>query len=154
MPTRRSKYPDSLDEIDQIVLDGDAASTGPLAPTPGAVPVARPGDVFLLGVHHVICGDATDLEMCPTLDGRRRAGSRLILTDEPYNVKISGHVTGGAHREFAMASGEMSDAEFAAFNRSAWMGCALAWLCDGAVFGTFIDWRGYPTYSPRPPGSA
>ena len=31
---------------------------------------------------------------------------RLILTDEPYNVKISGHVTGGQHREFVMASGE------------------------------------------------
>jgi hypothetical protein len=25
--------------------------------------------------------------------------------DEPYNVPISGHVTGGAHREFGMASG-------------------------------------------------
>ena len=42
------------------------------------------------------------------------------------------------------ASGEMSDEEFFAFNVS-WIGCALPWLCDGAVFGTFIDWRGYPT---------
>jgi hypothetical protein len=37
--------------------------------------------------------------------------ARLILTDEPYNVPISGQVSGRAHREFAMASGEMSDAE-------------------------------------------
>jgi DNA modification methylase len=43
-----------------------------------------------------------------------------------------------------MASGEMSNAEFLAFN-SAWMSAALPWLCDGGVFGTFIDWRGYPT---------
>jgi hypothetical protein len=43
-----------------------------------------------------------------------------------------------------MASGEMSDEEFFAFNVS-WIGCALPWLCDGAVFGTCIDWRGYPT---------
>jgi DNA modification methylase len=52
-------------------------------------------------------------------------------------------VTGGAHLEFLMASGEMSEAEFLAFN-SAWMSAALPFLCDGGLFGTFIDWRGYP----------
>ena len=69
--------------------------------------------------------------------------ARLVLTDEPYNVKISGHVTGGNHREFAMASGEMSDAEFLAFNE-AWMATVLPCLCNGGIFGTFIDWRGLP----------
>jgi DNA modification methylase len=53
-------------------------------------------------------------------------------------------VTGGGHREFAMASGEMTDAEFLAFNE-VWIGAALPYLCDGGVFGTFIDWRGHPT---------
>ena len=70
------------------------------------------------------------------------APARLVLTDEPYNVPIAGHVTGGDHREFAMASGEMTDAEFLAFNE-AWMAAVLPYLCDGGVFGTFIDWRGY-----------
>jgi DNA modification methylase len=70
--------------------------------------------------------------------------ARLVLTNEPYNVKISGHVTGGRHREFAMASGEMSDAEFLDFN-AAWMAAALPCLCDGGIFGTFIDWRGLLT---------
>ena len=93
--------------------------------------------------HRVVCGSATDPETFRRLmDGGEL--SRLILTDEPYNVKISGHVTGGAHREFAMASGEMSDAEFLAFNEG-WMAAVLPYLCDGGVCGTFIDWRGYPT---------
>jgi hypothetical protein len=43
-----------------------------------------------------------------------------------------------------MASGEMTDAEFLAFNE-AWIAAVLPCLCDGGVFGTFIDWRGYPT---------
>jgi DNA modification methylase len=43
-----------------------------------------------------------------------------------------------------MASGEMTDAEFLAFNET-WMAAVLPCLCDGCVFGTFIDWRGYPT---------
>ena len=69
--------------------------------------------------------------------------ARLVLTDEPYNVKIAGHVTGGAHREFAMASGEMTDDEFLAFN-AIWTAAVLPHLSDGGVFGTYIDWRGWP----------
>ena len=43
-----------------------------------------------------------------------------------------------------MASGEMTDAEFLAFNE-AWMAAVRPYLCDGGVVGTYIDWRGYPT---------
>jgi DNA modification methylase len=123
----------------------EAFEQGPLAPPDGAIPVARLGDIFQLGPHRVICGDATD----PIVVRRLMEGdgaARLVLTDEPYNVKIAGHVTGGAHREFAMASGEMSDEEFLAFNM-AWIEAALPFLSDGGVFGTYIDWRGLPTVS-------
>ena len=51
--------------------------------------------------------------MARLFNGERR---RLIFTDPPYNVKIEGHVSGLGkvrHREFAMATGEMSEAEFA-----------------------------------------
>jgi DNA modification methylase len=133
----------TLDEIDQIVIgDEPAVEQGPLEPAPGAVAIARLGDMFQLGPHRLICGDATD----PIVLRRLMEGdppARLVLTDEPYNVKIAGHVTGGAHREFAMASGEMSDAEFLGFN-VAWAVAALPHLCDGGIFGTFIDWRGAP----------
>jgi len=135
----------SPDEIDQIVIGDEleVAEQGPLEPSPGAVAVAQLGDAFQLGPHRLICGDATDPMVLNRLtDGDPPA--RLVLTDEPYNVPIAGHVTGGAHREFAMASGEMSDVEFLAFNL-AWIEAALAHLCDGGVFGTFIDWRGLPT---------
>ena len=135
----------SLDEIDQIVIGDelDVAEQGPLEPDPRAAAVARLGDHFQLGPHQLICGDATD----PTVLTRLMDGAppaRLILTDEPYNVKIAGHVTGGDHREFAMASGEMSDVEFLGFNVG-WIKSALPHLCDGGVFGTYIDWRGLPT---------
>jgi DNA modification methylase len=135
----------SPDEIDQIVIGDvlEVAEQGPLEPDPGAVAVARLGDHFRLGPHQLICGDATDPRVLTRLmDGDPPA--RLILTDEPYNVKIAGHVSGGDHREFAMASGEMTDAEFLGFN-VAWIEVALSNLCDGGIFGTFIDWRGLPT---------
>jgi hypothetical protein len=135
----------TLDEIDHIALDAadDAMEEGPVAPDAGALAVARIGDVFDLGPHRIVCGSATDPETLRQVIGSD-APARLVLTDEPYNVPIAGHVTGGRHREFAMASGEMTDAEFLAFNE-AWMAAVLPCLCDGGVFGSFIDWRGYPT---------
>jgi len=59
-------------------------------------------------------------------------------------VKIAGNVTGGRHRKFAMASREMTDAEFLGFNGT-WMVTVLPYLCDGGILGTFIDRRGLPT---------
>jgi DNA modification methylase len=131
-------------EIDHVILGeaADGLEQGPLEPDP-ATAVARVGDIFQLGPHRIVCGDATDSSvLARLLEGD--ASARLILTDEPYNVKIAGNVTGGGHREFAMASGEMTDAEFLVFN-DAWIAAVLPYLCDGGVFGSFIDWRGSPT---------
>jgi DNA modification methylase len=135
----------TLDEIDHVVLGevGEAIEEGPIVPEGDAIAVARVGDVFDLGPHRIVCGSATEPD---TLRRLMEAGelARLVLTDEPYNVPIAGHVTGAGHREFAMASGEMTDAEFLAFNE-AWIGTVLPYLCNGGVFGSFIDWRGHPT---------
>ena len=134
----------TLDEIDHIRLAEDLAAVepGPLDPLSGAAPCAKLGDIYSLGEHRIICGDATDPATMARLmaDG---AVSRFILTDEPYNVPIAGHVTGGSHRKFAMASGEMSNEQFLTFNVT-WIDAALPYLCQGGVFGTFIDWRGNP----------
>ena len=134
----------SLDEIDQIVLgDADGFEQGPLEPDPFATPISKVGDIFQLGPHRIACADATDPETLRRVMGDGEV-ARLVLTDEPYNVPIVGNVTKGRHREFAMASGEMSDDEFLAFNE-AWMKAVLPHLRDGGVLATFIDWRGYAT---------
>ena len=124
--------------MDDAVVSGGLSR---LSLTP--LPLLALSDIFALGVHRIVCGSATDPATVRRLMQDDPA-ARLVLTDEPYNVKISGHVTGGGHREFAMASGEMTDAEFLAFNQ-AWMAAVLPYLCDGGIFGTFIDWRGLPT---------
>ena len=67
----------------------------------------------------------------------------MVFTDPPYNVPIDGHVCGLGkvkHREFAMASGEMNEAEFTAFLRGAlppWRRSAA----DGAIHFVCMDWR-------------
>ena len=78
--------------------------------------VTRSGDVWCIGDHRIICGNSLDATTFETLLGTRQAD--MVLQDPPYNVKISGHVCGSGnirHKEFKMASGEMSTDEFTQF---------------------------------------
>ena len=133
-----------LVEIDGILSskDNEAVESGPLAPELSKAATTQLGDVYLLGQHQVICGDA--LNATCVFELMAGTTTRLVLTDVPYNVPIAGNVTSGAHREFAMASGEMSDEHFQAFNEG-WMRHAFGYLVDGGVLATFIDWRGIAT---------
>jgi DNA modification methylase len=131
------------DKIDQVVIgrNKDGCKAGDLAPLPGASAIARVNDLFLLGRHFLICGDATDPAVVRRL--MRTGVARVVLTDEPFNGAIGGHVTGGDHRKFEMASGAMTDSQFLDFNQK-WMDAVLPHLVDGGILGTFIDWRGLP----------
>jgi hypothetical protein len=85
----------------------------------GAAPVSRPGDLWLLGEHRILCGDALVAASYQQVLGAESAD--MVFTDPPYNVAIPGHVSElGAvkHKNFAMASGELSSAEFLAFLRT------------------------------------
>ena len=117
---------DPADDIDKDALKGP--------------PISRAGDLWLLGEHRLLCGDARSAgDLDRLMDGRRAAA---VFTDPPYNVAIRGVVGRGRikHREFAMASGELSDAEFVAFLREA-LGQAIRVSKDGAVHYVCMDWR-------------
>ena len=90
--------------------------------------------------HRVGCGDGRDLKFLRAVVGDGAMVDAAFL-DPPYNVKISGNaVSKGTHREFAMASGEMSDAAFAEFLKDSLEAC-VAVSRDGAVHFVCMDWR-------------
>lgn len=67
----------------------------------------------------------------------------MVFTDPPYNVPIQGHVGGSGaikHREFAMASGEMTGAEFTSFLHTALL-TLVAHSADGSIHFICMDWR-------------
>ncbi|MDP9086112.1 MAG: ParB/RepB/Spo0J family partition protein, partial [Pseudomonadota bacterium] len=77
------------------------------------VAVSRIGDLWLLGVHRLLCGDAKLAESYATLMGETKA--RAVFTDPPFGCAIDGFVsTKGKHREFVGGASGMSDAEVAA----------------------------------------
>lgn len=96
------------------------------------------GDIWIFkGGHTLACGDARHQEIYVRLLGGRRA--RLIVADVPFNVKIVGHVTKRAMREFAMASGEMTPEQFTRFLRMIFENL-LKFSLDGSIHLIFIDW--------------
>jgi len=100
--------------------------------------VSRPGDMWDLGVHRVLHGDALDprsyeVLLCDDV-------ATQIVTDPPYNVPNRGHVSSRPFREFPMAAGEMSPGEFGGFLTRAFS-LAARTARDGAIFHVFMDWH-------------
>src|SRR5665811_222820 len=103
--------------------------------------VSRLGDRWRIGDHFLLCGDALKTDSYVNLLGAQKA--QMVFTDPPYNVAISGNVSGLGkvkHPEFAMACGEMSAHEFTKFLEEAFLRLA-EFSTDGSIHFTFMDWR-------------
>lgn len=103
--------------------------------------VSRIGDIWSLGPHRLICGNALEQTTFERLMSGEKA--RMVFTDPPYNVPIDGHVSGSGrvqHREFLMASGEMTPKEFQEFLRQSLNNLATFSL-DGSIHYICMDWR-------------
>jgi hypothetical protein len=101
----------------------------------------EPGDLWILGHHRLLCGDARDAHAFESLMGGETA--QMVFTDPPYNVPVGGHVCGLGrikHREFVMASGEMTEGQFVEFLRRT-LANLTAHSADGAIHFVCMDWR-------------
>ena len=135
--------------FDTVDLDGLESRAAPKEPPAEIVapvdrnadPVTKEGDLWQLGNHLLLCGNALEESSYTRLLGEKLA--QMVFTDPPYNVKIDGHVCGLGtvkHEAFKMASGEMSEEEFIEF-----LGKAMRFMADFSIDGSIhylcIDWR-------------
>ena len=132
-------------EIDLLMEDISAAaieeSNEDVVPDLEIKPVSQLGDLWTLGGHTLVCGDARSDQHYHLLMRSDRAA--FVFTDPPYNVPIDGHVSGLGnvrHREFAMASGEMSRAEFTRFLTDVFRHL-VHYSADGSIHQICMDWR-------------
>ncbi|WP_171188238.1 DNA methyltransferase [Ruegeria sp. HKCCC2117] len=122
------------------INDVEECETVP-APEHDRPATSRLGDLWVVGDHRLKCGDALDPDSFVSLMAGQKA--QMIFTDPPYNVPIGGHVSGlgkTRHREFAMASGEMTKVEFTQFLRASFEQL-LAHACETAIHYICMDWR-------------
>lgn len=128
-------------ELDLMLQDGgDGADTEDTPPPLEETAVTRLGDVWDLGPHRLICADARDPEAYLRVMKGEKA--RMVFADPPFNVPIRGHVMkrGSNRREFPMAVGEMSSAEFVSFLAES-LGEAAAHALEGSIHYVCMDWR-------------
>jgi DNA modification methylase len=131
-----------MGEIDLLISDSDEENdeADQLPDVDPHQPViTQPGDLWQLGPHRLYCADSTKAASFEKLMGPEQA--QLVITDPPFNVPIQGHVSGlGKHAEFAMASGEMTEAEYIGFLIVV-LGLLAGYSRDGAISYIFMDWR-------------
>ena len=112
-------------EVDSIMLDfadeGGSPADQLLDAEENAV--SQRGDLYLLGGHRLLVGDAREPNAFKLLMQGEKA--EMAFLDPPYNVQIDGHAGGRGrikHREFACASGEMTSEQFALFSsKNSWL---------------------------------
>jgi DNA modification methylase len=136
-------------EMEEIELYLDSASVTPddpaadVLPTvvPAAPPVSVRGDLWQMGPHRLVCGDATQPDAFAALMGSEQA--LMVFVDPPYNVPIAGHVCGLGtiqHQNFAMAAGELSEADFTQYLHTLFEHL-VAHSQEGAIHFICMDWR-------------
>ena len=131
-------------ELDVLLNDStssDAREDRLPTTAPDRIPVSKAGSLWKLGDHRLYCGDALEPTSYRAVLGDDRA--QMVFTDPPYNVRINGHAGGSGtvkHREFPMASGEMTPNQFTAFLGDAFKNM-VDFARDGAIHFVCMDWR-------------
>ncbi len=129
-------------EIDQLLAD-----MAPPKPDPEDIPlplprtpVTRRGDLWCLGKHRLLCGDAREAASFSRLMNGTLASA--VFCDPPYNLRVK--AIGGRgrvrHPEFAFGSGEMAPVQFRKF-LLATLANGVGVSAEGAVHYVCMDWR-------------
>jgi len=129
-----TEFPDLSDMLDRITASSEPEADQPeagglteedAAPEPPVVPVTAKGDVWLLGPHRLLCGDATDAgDVEKVMDGERAA---MAFTDPPYNIDYEGRTA----KKLKIQNDKLGSA-FYNFLRDASRNILA--VCDGAVY--------------------
>lgn len=120
-----------IEETQQDGSDGAAAAT----------PISQLGDLYCLGRHKLLCGDALAASSYQRLLGDELASA--VFSDPPYNCKIEGFVGGlgkHQHEDFLMFAGQQSPEEFREF-LTTFLGHCRDFCGAGAVIFACMDWR-------------
>src|ERR1700733_12608584 len=129
-------------EIDLLFADMNASRNEPqeTTPPPPRNAVTEPGDLWLLGKHRLLCGDAQQAKQFGRL--MNGASAAAVFCDPPYNLRASSIGGRGRirHPDFAFGSGEMNPAQFQRF-LSKLLANGIRFSADGAIHFVCIDWR-------------
>lgn len=97
---------------------------------------SKPGDLWLLGKHRLVCGDSTKPEVYETLMAGNKAN--LIITDPPYNVEY----VGKTKDKLTIQNDRMEKGNFYQFLLAAYQQMESALADDGSIYVFHADTEG------------
>lgn len=120
-----------LDGYLTTVAPGGGLTDADAVPPVPEEPISRPGYLWILGKHRLLCGDATlPVDITRLLDGRM---ADLVVTDPPYNVDYSKGKAGKIQND------KMAPADFALFLNKAMRSLVSMLRPGGAVYVAHAD---------------
>jgi DNA modification methylase len=100
-------------------------------------PKSKPGSIYQLGDHRLLCGDATDLgALSELMDGKQ---ADLVFTDPPYNVDYEGKTKDA----LKIQNDKMGDNKFYTFLLDAFTNLCMLTREGGSIYITHSDSEGY-----------
>ncbi len=98
-------------------------------------PHSKPGDVWVLGPHRLICGDSTSIDVWDALMGTEKAD--MVWTDPPYNVAYESKLAG------AIKNDDMGDDAFHQFLLDAYTALFSVMKPGAAIYVAHADTEGF-----------
>ena len=92
-------------------------------PEPPEEPITKPGDIWILGKHRLMCGDSTSVDAVDRLMNGDKAD--MVFTDPPYNIDYQGV----KDKRGKIKNDKMPDTEFVDFLSQSLMGCEVMYVC-------------------------
>lgn len=128
--------PDEIEALNPVQLNEGLTDDDEAPPIP-LEPKTKPGDIYKMGKHRLMCGDSTSIEHLERLCGEQAVD--MWLTDPPYNVAYEGKTKDS----LTIKNDSMGDDQFRQFLRDAYV-AADAVMKAGAVFYIWhADSEGY-----------
>jgi len=92
-------------------------------------PITKPGDVWVMGNHRLMCGDSTSSDSVENLMEDKKAD--MVFTDPPYNIDY-GNIKHPKFKQRNIENDNMSQQDFADFCSS--FSANIKLFCDGCVY--------------------
>ena len=127
---------DELDALLNVIEGTDGLTDEDAVPEVPDEPKTKPGDIYILGNHRLMCGDSTNIE---SVEALTEGLVDILVTDPPYNVAYEGKTKDA----LTIKNDSMGDEQFRQFLRDAFV-AADAVMKPGAVFYIWhADSEGY-----------
>nr|MDT0251532.1 DNA modification methylase [Endozoicomonas sp.] len=121
---------DLLDEPEDGLTDDDDC------PDPQSKVISKPGDIWILGTHRLMCGDGTNQQQVEQLVQSQQVD--MVMTDPPYNVDYEGKTKDA----LTIQNDKMGDAQFREFLRDLFTAACLWTKPGGPIYVAHADSEG------------